>query len=637
MSFTLATVIEGSSRRFPIGAEVLEKGGSHFRVWAPDRKKVEVVLFQEHDSQNSIRHRLDQEENGYFSACVPDVTAGTLYWFRLDEDPQGYPDPAARFQPRGPHGPSEVIDPTQFEWTDENWKGVGVEGQVLYEIHIGTFTRDGNWDAACQELAELANTGVTVLEIMPIADFPGRFGWGYDGVNLFAPTRLYGRPDSFRRFVNLAHERGLGVILDIVYNHLGPDGNYLSRYARDYFSTRYHCEWGDALNFDGVNSGPVREYFLTNVVYWIQEFHLDGFRIDATQQIFDSSEEHILAAISRKVREAAHPRTTLVIGENEPQRSVYFLPYDRGGYNIDAMWNDDFHHSAMVAMTGRADAYYSDYRGTPQEFISGIKRGYLYQGQWYSWQKQPRGTPTLDLPPWKFVNFLQNHDQLANSGSGKRAHFLTSPSRYRAITAVFLLAPQTPMLFQGQEFAASSPFFYFVDQKEEIARSVAKGRAQFLSQFRVLATPEMQARLPDPGDPMTFVRSKLDHNERRSHAEEYALYRDLLRIRSDDPTFRTQRYAAVDGAVLGAEAFVLRFFSEKPGEDRLVLVNLGRDLFLEPSPEPLLAPLERMSWAVMWASEDPRYGGSGIPSWPTEGNWHLQGETAVLLRPTPAK
>ena len=272
-----------------------------------------------------------------------------------------------------------------------------------------------------------------------------------------------------------------------------------------------------------------------------------------------------------------------------------------------------------------------------QEFISGIKRGYLYQGQWYSWQKQPRGTPTLDLPPWKFVNFLQNHDQLANSGSGKRAHFLTSPSRYRAITAVFLLAPQTPMLFQGQEFAASSPFFYFVDQKEEIARSVAKGRVQFLSQFRALATPEMQARLPDPGDPMTFVRSKLDHNERRSHAEEYALHRDLLRIRSEDPTFRTQRYDAVDGAVLGGEAFVLRFFSEKPGEDRLVLVNLGRDLFLEPSPEPLLAPLERMSWAVMWASEDPRYGGSGIPSWPTEGNWHLQGETAVLLRPTPAK
>jgi len=503
-----------------------------------------------------------------------------------------------------------VIDPTEFEWTDGVWKGVGVKGQVLYEMHIGTFTQEGSWDAAFRELAELADTGITVLEIMPLADFPGRFGWGYDGVNLFAPMRLYGRPEAFRRFVNRAHEVGLGVILDVVYNHLGPDGNYLWQYARDYFSTRYECEWGDALNFDGPNSGPVREYFLANIAYWIREFHLDGFRIDATQQIFDSSDEHILAAITRKVREAGHPRSTLVVGENEPQKAVNFLPYDKGGYDIDTMWNDDFHHSAMVAVTGRADAYYSDYRGTPQKFIAAIKWGYLYQGQWYAWQKQPRGTPALDLPPWKFVNFLQNHDQLANSGSGKRAHLLTSPSRYRAITAVFLLAPQTPMLFQGQEFAASSPFFYFVDQKDEIARLVAKGRAQFLSQFRVLATPEMQARLPDPADPMTFVRSKLDQNQRRSHAEEYALHRDLLRIRREDQTFRTQRHGAVDGAVVGAEAFVLRFFGENPGDERLLVVNLGRDLFLEPAPEPLLAP-------------------------PTKGNWHLQGETALVLRPKP--
>jgi maltooligosyltrehalose trehalohydrolase len=625
------------SRRLPVGAEILPEGGVHFRVWAPDRKKVEVFLEQEDQSseREKICCELQSEQSGYFSARVPEATAGTLYQFRLDEDPQPYPDPASRFQPRGPHGPSEVIDPTEFEWTDGVWKGVGVEGQVLYEMHIGTFTQEGSWDAALRELAELADTGITVLEIMPLADFPGRFGWGYDGVNLFAPMRLYGRPEAFRRFVNRAHEVGLGVILDVVYNHLGPDGNYLWQYARDYFSTRYECEWGDALNFDGPNSGPVREYFLANVAYWIQEFHLDGFRIDATQQIFDSSDEHILAAITRKVREAGHPRSILVVGENEPQKAVNFLPYDKGGYDIDTMWNDDFHHSAMVAMTGRADAYYSDYRGTPQEFIAAIKWGYLYQGQWYAWQKQPRGTPALDLPPWKFVNFLQNHDQLANSGSGKRAHLLTSPSRYRAITAVFLLAPQTPMLFQGQEFAASSPFFYFVDQKDEIARLVAKGRAQFLSQFRVLATPEMQARLPDPADPMTFVRSKLDQNQRRSHAEEYALHRDLLRIRREDQTFRTQRHGAVDGAVVGAEAFVLRFFGENPGDDRLLVVNLGRDLFLEPAPEPLLAPPDGASWSVMWASEDPRYGGWGMPSWPTKGNWHLQGETALVLRPKP--
>jgi maltooligosyltrehalose trehalohydrolase len=500
-------------------------------------------------------------------------------------------------------------------------------------MHIGTFSKEGTWEAAETELAELAALGITALEIMPVADFPGRFGWGYDGVNLFAPTRLYGRPENFRHFVNRAHQVGLGVILDIVYNHLGPDGNYLAQYSRDYFSTRYQSEWGDAPNFDESNSGPVREYFLANVTYWIEEFHLDGFRIDATQQIFDSSRDHILAAITRTAREVARPRSTLIVGENEPQKAVHFLPYAKGGHDIDAMWNDDFHHSAMVAMTGRADAYYTDYRGTPQEFISAIKWGYLYQGQWYVWQRQPRGTPTLDLPPWKFVNFLQNHDQLANSGTGKRAHLLTSPSRYRSITAMFLLAPQTPMLFQGQEFAASAPFFYFVDQKEEIARLVAKGRALFLSQFRVLATPEMQARLPDPGNPMTFVESKLDHHERRLHAEEYALHRDLLHIRREDSTFHRQRHGGVDGAILGVESFVLRFFAERADEDRLLVVNLGRDLLLEPAPEPLLAPPEGASWVVRWASEDPHYGGSGMPTWPAEGCWHLQGETAVVLQP----
>jgi len=625
------------SRSLPVGAELAPGGGVHFRVWAPNREKVEVVLERDDHSshQEIICRALESEQSGYFSAHVPEATADTLYRFRLDEGLQSYPDPASRFQPQGPHGPSQVIDPTRFEWTDADWKGVGAEGQVLYEMHIGTFTQEGTWEAACRELAELAAADITVLEVMPVADFPGRFGWGYDGVNLFAPTRLYGYPETFRRFINQAHEVGLGVILDVVYNHFGPDGNYLWQYAREYFSTSHQSEWGDAINFDGPNSGPVREYFLANVAYWIREFHLDGLRIDATQQIFDSSDENILAAITRKVRESAQPRSTLVVGENEPQRAVHFLPYDKGGHGIDAMWNDDFHHSAMVAMTGRVDAYYTDYRGNPQEFISAIKRGYLYQGQWYAWQKQPRGTPTLNLPPWKFVNFLQNHDQLANSGSGKRAHLLTSPSRYRAITAVFLLAPQTPMLFQGQEFASSNPFFYFADHKDEIARIVARGRARFLAQFRVLATPEMQARLPDPSDPMTFVRSKLDHNERRSHIEEYALHRDLLRIRRKDPTFRKQLHGAMDGAVLGSETFLLRFFGDNAGDDRLLVVNLGRDLFLEPSPEPLLAPPEGASWTVMWASEDPKYGGWGMPIWPTQGNWHLQGESAVVLRPTP--
>jgi maltooligosyltrehalose trehalohydrolase len=503
-------------------------------------------------------------------------------------------------------------------------------------MHIGTFTREGTWEAARRELKELAHLGITVIEVMPIADFPGRFGWGYDGVNLFAPTRLYGGPDDFRRFINCAHEAGIGVLLDVVYNHLGPDGNYLGQFSEDYFTDRYQCEWGAAINFDGPNCGPVREYFTANAVYWLQEFHLDGLRLDATQQIYDSSPDHILAVITRRAREAASPRSVFIVAENEPQKVKLMLSQEQGGYGIDALWNEDFHHSAMVAMTGRADAYYSDYRGTPQEFISAAKWGYLYQGQLYSWQKQRRGTPAFGLQPKKFVNYIQNHDQLANSGSGQRCDDLTSPSGYRAITTFFLLAPQTPMLFQGQEFAASSPFFYFADHKDELARLVAKGRAQFLSQFRVLATAEMQARLPDPGDPMTFVRSKLDLGERQSHAEEYALHRDLLHRRKEDSVFRKQQgRRALEGAVLGQEAFVLRFFGETEGDDRLLIVNLGRDLHLNPAPEPLLAPPENTHWITDWTSEDPRYGGWGTPPIETADNWHIQGEAAAVLGAKP--
>jgi maltooligosyltrehalose trehalohydrolase len=576
---------------------------------------------------------LPAEGNGYFSGLAPAARAGMLYRYRLDGEGQ-YPDPAARFQPEGPHGPSQIIDAGEFAWTDGDWRGVTPKGQVIYEMHVGTFTKEGTWAAAARELPELAAAGITVLEIMPIADFPGRFGWGYDGVNLFAPTRLYGTPDDFRRFVDQAHAAGIGVILDVVYNHLGPDGNYLWQFAEDYFSKKYSNEWGDALNFDGDNCEPVREFFIANAGYWIDEFHLDGLRLDATQQIFDASPEYILAAITRHIKKVAGARSVYQVAENEPQLTQIVRPLEQGGYGVDALWNDDFHHSAMVALTGRADAYYSDYRGKPQEFIAAVKFGYLYQGQRYSWQKHRRGTPALDLPPTAFVNFIQNHDQLANSGSGQRCHELTSPSRYRAMTALLLLAPQTPMLFQGQEFAASSPFFYFADHKDELGRVVAEGRAKFLSQFRTLATPEMQARLPHPGDPMTFARCKLDLNERHTHAEEYNLHKDLLRLRREDPVLASQRKWGVDGAVLGGEALVLRYFGERHGDDRLLVVNLGRDVVLNPAPEPLLAPPAAALWQVAWSSEDPRYGGMTTPPLESEDfNWRIQGEVAVLLKP----
>jgi maltooligosyltrehalose trehalohydrolase len=617
-------------RRLPVGAEVPAEGGVHFRVWAPRRRRVEVVLEGAAAGQAA---GLEAEGGGYFSGRVAKAGAGTRYRYRLDGGAELYPDPASRFQPDGPHGPSQVIDPGRFAWTDGGWAGTRLEGQVIYELHLGTFTREGTWAAAARELPELAAAGITMIEIMPVAEFPGRFGWGYDGVNLFAPTRLYGEPDDVRRFVDRAHALGVGVILDVVYNHFGPDGNYLRQFAEDYFTDRYKNEWGEAINFDGENSGPVREFFVANAGYWVDEFHFDGLRLDATQQIFDRSPEHILAALARRVRAAARGRATLLVAEDESQEAKLVRPVDQGGYGLDAAWNDDFHHTAMVALTGRNEAYYTDYRGSPQEFVSAVKWGFLYQGQWHSWQKKRRGTPALDVPPARFVTFLQNHDQVANSGRGLRCQFLTSPGRYKALTALLLLAPGTPMLFQGQEFAASSPFFFFADHHSELARLVRKGRAKFMSQFRSLALPQTQAGLPDPADPATFERCKLDLAERGRHADAYALHRDLLRLRREDPAFRAQRPRGVDGALLDPHAFVLRSFGDG-GADRLLVVNLGRDLLFDPAPEPLLAPPEGTCWDILWSSEDIRYGGCGTAPLETEANWLIPGEAAVVLGPT---
>ncbi|MHB1162476.1 MAG: malto-oligosyltrehalose trehalohydrolase [Chloroflexota bacterium] len=623
-------------RRLPVGAEPRPGGGVHFRVWAPRRKKVQVGL-EGSSGWDGARSWIDltPEGNGYFSVEVGSAAAGILYRYRLDGGDDLYPDPASRFQPEGPHGPSQVVDPGSFVWSDEGWRGLGLEGQVIYEMHVGTFTAEGTWEAASRELPELAAVGITVVEIMPVAEFPGRFGWGYDGVDLFAPTRLYGRPDDFRRFVDRAHNVGLGVILDVVYNHLGPEGNYLPHFSADYFTDRYSNEWGDAINFDGPNSGPVREFFVANAGHWIDEYHLDGLRLDATQTIYDGSPEHVLAAIGRRAREAARGRSILLVAENEPQQVRLVRTLEQGGYGLDGLWNDDFHHSALVAVTGRNEAYYTGYLGTPQELISAIKYGYLYQGQRYRWQGKRRGSPTFGLKPATFVVFVQNHDQIANSAAGLRIHQLTSPGRYRAVTALTLLAPGTPMLFQGQEFAASSPFLYFADHPPELARLVRRGRAESVAQFPSVADPAIQERLALPDDPRTFERSKLDLSERESHAEAYAMHRDLLRLRREDPVFRSQGAGGVDGAVLGPEAFVLRFFGED-GDDRLLLVNLGRDLALDPAPEPLLAPPEGVDWEVYWSSEDPRYGGLGTVQPTREGAWQLPGHAAIVLKPSAA-
>lgn len=615
----------GRIRRYPIGAE-LGPQGTHFRLWAPEATDVAVEFEGAAESQP-----LRAEENGYFSSLATSAKIGTRYRFRL---PQGsFPDPASRFQPTGPHGWSEVIDPT-FRWTDLAWHGRLATELVLYEMHLGTFTRQGTWRAAEAELPELARLGITAIEVMPIADFVGEFGWGYDGVDLYAPTRLYGRPEDAKAFVDRAHALGIMVILDVVYNHLGPDGCYLREFSRDYFTDRYQCEWGDPLNYDGQNSGPVREFFITNARYWIEEFHFDGLRLDATQQIFDASPSHLVADVTAAVRAAAPRRHTFVVAENEPQHTRLVRPVRQGGYGLDAIWNDDFHHAAMVAATGHAEAYYLDYRGTPQELVSACKRGFLFQGQWSGWQQKRRGTPATDISPQRFVTFLQNHDQVANSLRGTRLHQHASPGLLRALTALNLLSPSIPLLFQGQEFGASTPFRYFADHRPELAEQVASGRAQFLRQFRSVAAPDAAATLADCCTRDTFDSSKLDLREREQHASIYQLHRDLLRLRRDEPVFRDP--AAIDGAVLSDRAFVLRFFSTV-GHDLLLIVNLGGDLYLNPAPEPLLAPVENHGWDLYWSSESPAYDGGGTPALETVENWIIPGPAAFVLAPADAR
>jgi maltooligosyltrehalose trehalohydrolase len=616
----VSTVVQ---RRLPIGAEP-GSGGVHFRVWAPFRKSVEVVI------EESAAIPLQTEQNGYFSCIVDFATPGMKYRYQLDHEDRLFPDPASRFQPEGPHGPSQIVSPSAYSWKDDEWPGVRIQGQVIYEMHIGTFTSEGTWNAARGLLPELADTGITLLELMPVAEFQGTFGWGYDGVDLFAPTRLYGTPDEFRAFVDRAHALGLGVILDVVYNHLGPDGNYLKEFSPAYFSRRYENEWGDAINFDGEGSEGVREFFLSNARYWIEEFHLDGLRLDATQQIFDSSSEHILASINREARQAAGSRSIVLIAENEPQDSKLTRSVVTGGYGLDAVWNDDFHHTARVALTGHTEAYYSDYRGSPQEFISALKWGFLFQGQYYTWQRQRRGTPALDLPAASFVIYIQNHDQLANSVRGARPQQLSSAGQYRAITAVLLLGPNTPMLFQGQEYGASTPFLYFSDHHKELASLVQQGRADFLAQFPSIAHSHAEFTMGAPHDVATFEQCKLSTAERSRNVHWVALHKDLLTLRREDPVFRAQRSDRINGAVLGPEAFLLRFFGGPHG-DRLLLVNLGQDLHLRPGPEPLLAAPSGARWEMVWSSEDTRYGGSGTPPMRKTGAWNIPGHCAVVM------
>jgi maltooligosyltrehalose trehalohydrolase len=601
-------------------------GGAHVRVWAPACRRVDLVIPADHGETRLLP--MDREGDGHFSVTDPGARAGGRYWFRLDgpSAPLGAgdrlrPDPASRWQPDGPHQPSAYVDPVSFTWSDHARKGLTPVGQVIYEMHVGTFTPEGTWAAAASQLPELARIGITSVEMMPVAEFPGRFGWGYDGVGLYAPAHIYGTPDDLRAFVDRAHALGIGVILDVVYNHLGPDGNYLAEFSPDYFTDNYTNEWGRALNFEGP--APARAHFVQNVAYWIAEFHVDGVRLDATQDIKDASPRHVIADIVEAARAAAAGVPVYIVAENEPQDT-------RLGFGADALWNDDAHHTAVVALTGRREAYYRDYNGSAQELISCARFGYLYQGQWYAWQRQRRGTPALDLPPHAFVTYLENHDQVANSAFGRRLHQSAAPGRYRALTAWLLLGPATPMLFQGQEFASSRPFLYFADHHPRLSEAIRRGRLEFLAQFPTFTDDRVVSALPAPGDPATFERCKLDLAERDRHGGAYALHCDLLALRRDDPVLARAGTYRPEGATLGPGALLLRYIDADLG-DRLVVVNLDCDLDFTPAREPLIAPPFEARWRLVWSSEAPEYGGQGTPPFDPDGPWLVPGNSAMFF------
>ena len=615
----------GIARRLTVGAELQKDGGAHVRVWAPACRQVELVR-PGVEGTPERSWPMDREDDGHFHVLDPEARSGGRYWFRLDGD-RLRPDPASRSQPDGPHQPSAYVDPAAFEWTDRSRPGVQPVGQVVYEMHVGTFTPEGTWASAARELPELARIGITTIEMMPICEFPGRFGWGYDGVDLYAPAHIYGTPDDLRRFVDRAHALGLGVILDVVYNHLGPDGNYLAEFSPDYFTDKYTNDWGRAINFEGP--AAARDFFVQNARYWIEEFHFDGLRLDATQDIKDASPRNVIAEIVAAARSAS-PVPIYIVAENEPQQTVLVRTAERGGYGVDALWNDDGHHTAVVALTGRREAYYRDYQGTAQELISCARFGYLYQGQWYSWQRKRRGTPALDLLPRAFVAYLENHDQVANSAFGRRLHQSAAPGRYRALTAWLLLGPATPMLFQGQEYSSSRPFLYFADHNPELARAVRRGRVEFLAQFPSLTDDRVVRAIPPPGDEATFRASKLDPGERTRHHEAYALHSDLLALRRDDPVMARAGTIRPEGAVLGPGALMLRYIDPECG-DRLLIVNLDCDLDFSPAREPLLASPFESRWRLAWSSEAPEYGGQGTPPLDPDGPWLVPGSSAIFL------
>jgi len=593
------------AHRMPFGACVREDGTTRFRLWAPGAERVELWL-------EAPGHAVPMPRDGggwaeYVTRAAP---AGTRYRFRIDGETL-VPDPAARFQPGDVHGASEVIDPRTYGWADTAWAGLPPERLVFYELHVGTFTAAGTYAGVASRLDHLVSLGVTAVELMPLADFPGRWGWGYDGVLLFAPESRYGRPEDLKALVEACHARGLAVFLDVVYNHFGPEGNYLHHYAPGFFTPRHHTWWGDGINYDGPGSEIVRAFAIHNALYWLEEFHLDGLRLDAVNAIVDDSPAHLLVELGRAVADGpGRDRAVHLVLENGANQARY-LERPAGSRPLyQAQWNDDAHHALHVRLTGETGGYYADYQPPLPHLGRSLTEGFAFQGERSIYRDGARGEPSGHLPPTAFVSFLQNHDQIGNRALGERITAITSPAAVRAATAVLLLSPSLPLLFMGQEWGAPEPFFFFSDLGPDLGPSIAEGRRREFARFPDFASPAVRARIPDPQALATRERSVLDwrHASEPTHREWLDLHRALLRLRAEavvpllagEPVPGTGWKALADTALEVAWTF--------PAGTLRCVANLGLATVAHLGPGP--------DWGRrLYATGLPGAGWSGLPPW----------------------
>lgn len=562
-------------RRFhemPFGARPAGEGRWRFRLWAPAARNVELLL-----GEGGAATPMEPLEEGWWEG-VREAEAGLPYLYRIDGG-RALPDPASRAQAEDVHGPSLLVDPGAHRWRDGEWRGRPWEEAVFYELHVGTFTPEGSFAAASARLGELAEIGITALELMPVGDFPGGCNWGYDGVLPFAPERRYGSPDDLKRLVEAAHGAGLMIFLDVIYNHFGPEGNYLHLYAPAFFTDRHRTPWGAAIDFEGEGSRTVRDFFIHNALYWLEEYHFDGLRLDAVHAIFDASTPDILEELAGRVAARFKGRRVHLVLENDDNAARYLAPL-RGKAPFRAQWNDDFHHCLHVICTGEEGGYYEDFREAPHDKLARcLAEGFAFQGEPSRYRNRRRGEPSRHLPVTAFVNFLQNHDQIGNRAFGERISRLAPPEAVRAATVLLLLAPAVPLLFMGEEWGSGQPFPFFCDFGPELARSVAEGRRRELARWPGFGEGGGGAAIPEP-DQRSFADAALRREEReRPEGRAWLdLHRRLLTLRRREIVPRLRGVTGRDGhAARFGEGGIAARWRLNDGSHLLLVANLSHE------------------------------------------------------------